>query len=234
MRRAYKPMKAIFAGSDYSIARLKAAGLTKITKAPLGTHPDTFNPKMRSQELRTKLGVPKTGKLILYMGRLAPEKGIGVLLDAAKHLLKRKDIVVLIAGMGHWSRKVKIAAAELPGKLILIEKANTTEQAAQLMASADVFVSAGPLETFSLTTLEALSSATPVAACAQAAAAELVTKAGGTSTYSPWNSGKALSEAVLDAAAATQPQKDAFRNFARDYTWNSCFTRIFDAYNTVL
>ncbi len=214
LRRAYKSLNSVFAASDYSINRLRDAGLTNLSKVPLGTDPDIFHPDKRSEDLRRSLGVPENGKLILYMGRLAPEKGIHILLEASTRLFRQNNIVIAIAGAGHWNKKVRKVARLNPGKIKLLDSINNRTQAAELMASADVFVSAGPLETFSLVTLEALCCGTPVAACSSAAAAELVAGAGGKSTYAPWNSGKALADAVFTACEAGRSERDDFRHFA--------------------
>ncbi len=230
LRRAYEPLKSVIAASDYSISKLHKAGLTNLHKVPLGTNPDIFHPMKRSDELRRTLGVPENGKLILYMGRLAPEKGIHVLLKASKHLFKQSNIVIAIVGSGHWKRQVRKAARLNPGKIKLLQAVNSRNKAAELMASADVFVSAGPLETFSLVTLEALCSGTAVAACSAAAASELVAGAGGNSTYAPWDSGKALADAILTACEADQSAQDDFRHFAEKYTWDACFRKIFQIY----
>jgi len=234
MHRAYRDLNAVMAGSNYSIDCLKQAGITRIKKIPLGTDPEVFHPNRRSTALRNALEVPPEGKIVLYMGRLAPEKGIQVLLEACTPLFREKQLTVVIAGSGHWNKKVRKAAHRYPDRLKLVSRVETKYQAAELMASADVFVSAGPLETFSLTTLEALACGTPVAACTQAAASELVTQAGGSSTYSPWNSGEALAEAIFTAASATLEQRKKYRAFAEQYTWNTCFEKVFRLYNSEL
>ena len=231
MRRAYKPLNAVIGASDYSIQRLHNAGLTKLSKVPLGTNPDIFHPGMRSEELRKELGIKENGKMILYMGRLAPEKGIHVLLKACRYLFRQNDLVVVVAGGGHWDKKVKQMAGLNPDKMKILNRVTSRSEAAKLMASADAFISAGPLETFSLVTLEALSCGTPVAACSRAAASELIIKAGGNSTYFPWNSGAALAEAILKAASTDKAKRDDFRNFAANYTWDACFKKIFQVYN---
>jgi len=232
MRKAYKQMNAVVGASDYSMEKLQQAGLKNLCKVPLGTNPDIFHPQKRSEALRSSLGVQKNGKMILFMGRFAPEKGIHVLLDACDHLFKQKGLVLVVAGGGHWNKKVRRKASEHPDKMKLTGRVSSRAAAAQLMASADVFISAGPLETFSLVTLEALCCGTPVAACSRAAAAELITKAGGNSTYTPWDSGKALADAVMNAASNDKSQRDDFRNFAEKYTWDACFNKLFNVYNT--
>ncbi len=170
--------------------------------------------------------------MILFMGRFAPEKGIHTVLRACTHLFKEENLVIVAAGSGHWSKKVKETASMNPAKLKLPGRITDREKAAQLMASADAFIAAGPTETFSLATLEALCSGTPVAAYRYAAAAELITGAGGTSVYAPWDSGKALSKAVLNAAFSSAADRDNYRNFASKFTWDACFKKLFKLYRS--
>jgi glycosyltransferase involved in cell wall biosynthesis len=49
--------------------------------------------------LRARLGLNPTQKVILYMGRLVPEKGLVYLIEAFA-ALKRKDVVLVLAGEG--------------------------------------------------------------------------------------------------------------------------------------
>ncbi len=234
MRRAYLSLDSVFAASDYSLHKLEAAGLTNLTKVPLGVDINLFHPSKRSSKLRDLLGIEAQQKLVLYMGRLAPEKGIHVFLDACKHLLKNKSIVIVIAGSGHYTKQVKKMVQKYPNRMKFINKVHSREETAQLMASADVFVSAGPLETFSLTTLESMCSGTPVAACRQAAASELILKAGAESVYSPWNCPEALTAAIQRGIIASQSEKNSYRSFAKLFTWDACFTKIFSIYKKFL
>jgi glycosyltransferase involved in cell wall biosynthesis len=234
MTRAYSYLDAVIAGSDFSLNVLREAGLTKLRKVPLGTDPDTFHPGMRSEDLRRALGVPAGGRLLLFMGRLAPEKGIHVLLDACSRLFRQRGLVVAVAGGGHWQKKVKRTEAKYPDKMKFLNRINSRKEAAQLMASADAFISAGPCETFSLATLEALCCGTPVVACREAAAAELVTNAGGNSVYSPWNSSIALADAILVALETGESDRRDFRAFAEKYTWDACFSKLLDVYKCLI
>ncbi len=234
MGKGYKPLKAVIAASEYSMKRLREAGLKNLRKVQLGADPDIFHPGRRSQQLRESLGATGDRKMALYMGRLAPEKGIHVLLDAFKTLFLEENIITVAAGGGHYSKQLEKAAAENPEKLKLIHRVSSRHRAAELMASADAFISAGPCETFSLVTLEALDCGTPVAACGEAAAAELVTQAGGNTVYSPWNNGEELAKAIIKATKITEVKRTEFRHFAEGFTWDLCFRRITGIYKEYL
>lgn len=234
MGRAYRGLDTVMGASETSLAVLRQAGVKSVRKAPLGAHPDVFSPGARSESLREELGVPPGGRLILYMGRLAPEKGIHVLLETCPLLFETPGTVVAVAGRGHWRNRVKRAVARFGGRLRLLPHASQAGRGAALMASADVFLSMGPCDTFSLVTLEALCCGTPVAACREAAAAELVTGAGGSSVYGPWNDARALRDAAMAALDESSEKRAGFRSFAEKFTWNACFERIFSIYGEVL
>jgi len=230
MGRAYRDLDIVMGASETSLSVLREAGVENVRKAPLGAHPNIFTPKARSESLRAELGVPPGGRLILYMGRLAPEKGIHVLLETCPLLFEMPGTVVAVAGRGHWRGRVKRAEARFGGRLKLLPHASQAGRGAALMASADAFLSMGPCDTFSLVTLEALCCGTPVAACREAAAAELVRGAGGSSVYGPWNDPRALRDAAFTALAEPPEKRAEFRRFAERFTWDACFGRIFSIY----
>lgn len=230
MGRAYRDLDLVMGASETSLAVLREAGLKRLRKAPLGAHPSVFTPEARSEGQRAQLGVPAGGRLILYMGRLAPEKGIHVLLETCPLLFREPGVVVAVAGRGHWRSRVQRAESRFGGRLRLLPHASHTGMGASLMASADAFLSMGPCDTFSLVTLEALCCGTPVAACREAAAAELVRGAGGSSCYGPWNDPGALRDAAMAAIEEPEEKRKAFRTFAEKFTWDACFQRIFSIY----
>lgn len=230
MSRGYRSMKAVMAASRYSLEKLRLAGLDNLKMVRLGADPETFSPVRRSMELRESLGAGSQGKIALYMGRLAPEKGIRVLLKAFERLFDEEGIVTVVAGGGHYSKQLEKAASAHPDRLKLMDRVCDRTRAAELMASADAFISAGPCETFSLVTLEALDCGTPVVACREAAASELVLQAGGDSVYSPWDDGEALAEAIIRAVGTPAGKRRQFREFAEGFTWDRCFRRIHEIY----
>ncbi len=230
MGRAYRGLDAVMGASETSLAVLREGGVKSTRKTPLGAHPGVFTPDARSEELRRELGVGPGGKLLLYMGRLAPEKGIHVLLETCPLLFREPGTVVVVAGRGHWRNRVLRAESRFGGRLRLLPYASQGGRGAVLMASADAFMSMGPCDTFSLVTLEALCCGTPVAACREAAAAELVEGAGGGSVYGPWNDPPALRDAVGKALEEAPAKKAGFRRFAERFTWDACFRRIFAVY----
>jgi glycosyltransferase involved in cell wall biosynthesis len=70
-------------------------GYKKVTKIPLGINSEVFyhNEKVR-KEVREQLGVGDT-PLLAYFGRMVPEKGIHILLDALKELENQEWYLLL-------------------------------------------------------------------------------------------------------------------------------------------
>ena len=67
-----------------------------------GVDPDTFSPKWRSSDLRYAWGVSGDTRVMLYVGRLSPEKEIDVLIKTYFVLrqLCQQDIRLVIVGDG--------------------------------------------------------------------------------------------------------------------------------------
>ena len=98
------------ANSLYTAQELQASTRLKhrrsIAVVPMGADCKVFCPERRSPELRRSLeekaGLPANSVLLVYAGRLAPEKGLTLLLEMMKCLLRQggKDYRLLVAGDG--------------------------------------------------------------------------------------------------------------------------------------
>jgi glycosyltransferase involved in cell wall biosynthesis len=112
------------------------------------------------------------GGYMLFVGRLSPEKGIGVLLDAWRRLA---DIPLVIAGDGPLRQEVEAVAALSCGRSLRIVGLQDRAGIAALMRGARflVFPSAW-YESFPLVIAEAFACGLPVVASGLGVAAEMV------------------------------------------------------------
>ena len=156
--------------SKHTEQGLRAFGVT-CPLAVVGRGVDTqrFSSKYRSAILRKRWGADENTRVMLYVGRLSPEKEIHVLIGAYQLMLRQQQKVKLvIVGDGpDLSRLQKMPIASeviFTGSLVGMELA-------EAYASADVFVFASQVETFGNVVLEAMESGLPVVAydyaCAQ-------------------------------------------------------------------
>jgi glycogen synthase len=104
------------------------------------------------------------GKNVLFIGRLAPQKGLSFLLDTAERVLMfDQNIKFIIAGDGELLADVVTSVCErqLENNVLFTGWVNMAQKS-QLYRSSDLFVMSSPSEPFGLTPLEAVISAVPV------------------------------------------------------------------------
>jgi glycosyltransferase involved in cell wall biosynthesis len=102
-------------------------------------------------------------KIVLFLGRLALEKRVDVLIEAFARLQHRHSkCSLIIAGDGPTDaiNQLKRLAEPIPNIHFIGFVHGETK--ANLLASCDVFCSPAPYETFGLTIIEAMASGTPV------------------------------------------------------------------------
>lgn len=110
---------------------------------------------VRDVSFRERYGIASGTAVIAYAGRLHPEKGVEVLLDAAA-LLKEEDFVLLVAGCGTplYERELRdrVRAAGLEGKVVFT---GFVDDVPSLIREADLgVVPTVAREAFGLTVLE--------------------------------------------------------------------------------
>jgi glycosyltransferase involved in cell wall biosynthesis len=151
-------------------ATLAAAGYRRLAVLARGVDPQLFSPKRRSPELRQSWGVGQSGLAVLVVGRLAPEKNLGLALKAFAAMQRlRPDARLILVGDG--PTRAALAASPLP---IHFAGMRTGEELARHYASGDVFLFPSLTETFGNVCLEAMASGLPVVAYARAAAGALI------------------------------------------------------------
>ena len=163
-RKLYPHFDTVFVPSRYIAQKVADLGVQRIELQPLGVDTRLFHPARRSLRWREQLGLPRDARVLLYVGRYAPEKNLHVLCEAVDKLDDGSVLVTI--GSGPTPPRGKHVRA-LPYE-------GDAQQLAAAMASADVFVHAGDQETFGLVALEAMASGVPVVTCSAGVLAELV------------------------------------------------------------
>ena len=143
-----------------------------LVHVPLGVDLQTFSPKHRSEELRTEL-LKGADVLLLHCGRMSREKNPQNSILALRELRDRGVNARLVyVGMGPMFKSLKEQAKDLPVTFLgyIVDR----DMLAQIIASADVSIAPGPIETFCLAALESLASGTPVVASSTSAVGEFL------------------------------------------------------------
>ena len=145
--------------------RMLEHGIERVHLWRRGVDTSLFSPSLRSAKLRARYADPEE-KLVVYVGRLAPEKQVADL----RVLHDMPGVRLLIVGDGPERDALR---RDMPRARFAGFRSGT-DLAAHL-ASADLFVHPGELETFGQTIQEAMASGLPVIAPRRGGPVDLVT-----------------------------------------------------------
>jgi alpha-1,6-mannosyltransferase len=159
------------ANSSYTAAELRDAMRARherpVYVRPMGAEVDDFAAARRSEKSRQKLiaeaGGGERTKLLLYAGRLSPEKNISLLIEMIERLAD--DFRLVVAGDGPlagWlENEAKVRA---PGRLRMLGHIGDRAKLLDLYADCDAFIHPNPREPFGIAPLEAMAAGLPLVA----------------------------------------------------------------------
>ena len=133
--------------------------------------PGPVSPAQRARA-RARIGLPDGAVAIGYLGRMHPEKGPDLLVEAmVRHLRKVSEAHLVLVGRGPLDHALRVACAPLGGRAHLLGE--VVDDAAGLLAGMDVYAQPSRREGRSLAMLEAMASGLPTVAHGLPAVAEL-------------------------------------------------------------
>ncbi len=222
-----------WAPSEIVRGELERNGFANTRVWSRGVDPHQFHRTFRSNELRRKLGVTDDGVLAIYVGRLAPEKGIDVALEAMRLVMDRNGPKVSFALAGHGPDEARCRAIA-PPRAVFAGRL-TGRALSEFYASADIFVFPSITETFGNVVLEAMSSHLALVAPDWGATTELATAE--TSLQFPASDPLALAdriERLVHDCALRGRLADAAVAAATTRSWDAVFDRLVADYREVL
>jgi alpha-1,6-mannosyltransferase len=138
---------------------------------PMGADCRLFTPARRSwsfrQWLASRTGAPESAAMLLYAGRLAPEKNVLLLIETMRLLEQHHTgrFHLLIAGKGALRAGLEqLCDRELPGAVHFLGHLRDRETLADIYANCDALLHPNPREPFGIAPLEAMASGLPVIA----------------------------------------------------------------------
>jgi glycosyltransferase involved in cell wall biosynthesis len=185
---------------------LVSEGVERVHLWPQGVDSRRFHPSRFSKDWRVRLsGGNPAERLLLYVGRLAPEKGIGGLKAALREI---PGLRLAIVGDGPARRDLEREFADTPTVFTGVRKGRDLAAA---YASADAFVFPSTTETLGLSMLEALASGLPVLAARTGATGEVVSDGENGILYEP-GSPESLVAAVRKVVSDEELRLSLVRN----------------------
>jgi len=213
---------------------------TPVEVVPIGIDTHDIEAANRDETLLRRLGVPPGKKVLLYLSRLAPIKGLDMLADAWMRLKEfHDDWHLLIVGddtqgfsetiKRQYAEWITDGSASLPGPVYGPDKF-------KLLKSADAFVLPTRSENFGIAVLEALAAGMPVV-CTKGAPWGVIAQEGAGRWVDV--SVDALEQGLCDVMSSDRVEfakmGDAGRRIAsRDYSWHGVTRRLLDVYDEVL
>ncbi len=229
----YREFDRVYTLGQEMRAVLMGYGVAHVDVLSLGVDAETFHPDRRDPGLRAELGLPATGPLLAYAGRLDNEKRADRLISMFRELPPELGASMMLIGEGKLRDHLADAARDLP--VVLPGYCADRQKLARLLASADIYVSAMADETFGLSVLEAQACGLPVVGFASGAMVQRVPT--GLGELVALDDVAAMARAVVTVA---QNDPKAIGQRARShvtarFSWEQTFDMLFgDVYSRAL
>ncbi|MFM1891229.1 MAG: hypothetical protein RLZ44_306 [Pseudomonadota bacterium] len=207
-------------------------GFRNIHTWPRGVDAELFDPQRRDPALRASWGADAGAPVVLYVGRIAPEKNVDLALQAFHAIqtrLPRARFVVV--GDGPARERLQQACPEA-----VFTGAKVGEELARHYASGDLFLFPSLTETFGNVVLEAMASGLAVLAYDTAAARELIADGANGRVCAP---GEATAFVQLAVQLACEPPAlaqlgAAARATALAHAWPAIIARLETLFRTLV
>jgi glycosyltransferase involved in cell wall biosynthesis len=189
--------------SQFTEQALRSFGVTcPLVVVGRGVDVEKFSPKHRSQKLRQSWGADTDTRVMLYVGRLSPEKEVDVLIKSFHALQAHQGRNIKFVIVGDGPDRVRLTKLANSKDIIFTGNLSGHDLAAAY-ASADVFTFASQADTFGNVVLEAIASGLAVVAYDYVCAHQHV-KHGQTGWLTPLGNTTEFVELICNLPAITQ------------------------------
>jgi len=218
--------------SEATLKSLEKKGINNLDIWGRGVDTTLFSPMKKDHFFKDRLGIPdKT--VLLYVGRIAPEKDLDILMESLTVINgRRRDLHLVLTGDGPLAPALR---REAPPNVTFTGYLHGEELAA-VYASSDIFVFPSTTETYGNVVLEAMASGLPVAgALAGGVRENLVNRVNGLGC-SP-RSVRDMVSAIIELTENGDLRKDlaaGARAHALTKSWDAVFQKIVAGYYEVV
>ena len=234
VRRLGGMVRATLAPSDFVADELEREGVGPVLRVSLGVDLRQFHPGRRAAaaETRRRFGLPE-GPLAIYVGRLAAEKEVDLLLEAWPEVERRTGAGLVLVGNGPARRRLQRRPGAERWRWLPFQQ--DRDDLADLLAAVDLAVAPCSIETFGLSALEALASGTPLLSADRGGVAETVRRSGGGATFTSGDPAALAGEAVRLLDGGLHGLGQAGRRHAESHHgWDAVLDRLFEVYRGIL
>ncbi|MBA3444569.1 MAG: glycosyltransferase family 1 protein [Gemmatimonadales bacterium] len=229
MRWFYGHAHRVLCPSRIHEEHLHSRGVTHTGLWSRGVDPNCFHPRFRSEAYRRSLGVEPGDLLVTYIGRIAREKNIALLLEAWDLLAPERGSAKLTL-VGRGPLEADIRRRQIPG--VHVAGLMDGRPLSAAYASADIFAFPSATETFGNSLLEAMGSGLPSLVAAAGGVLEFSQHGGNAWLVEP-NSVSAIAEGLhrllQDAGLRRRLAEGALRT-AHERRWEEVYDGLIQDY----
>lgn len=239
VRELYNRFEKTLVPSPALAKLLEDWGVENATNIDLGVDTEVFFPGERSvaaAKIRSQLNISDKAILLLYVGRLAPEKNVRTLLSAFELLEKEAPGKFHLLAIGDGMLRTAFRRfCEQSSNASWLPYCSNPRELAEMYRAADLFVHPSVNETFGLVALESQACGTPVVGIRGSYMDRIIF-----SDQEGWateNSPEALAAAIWKMATSGKlPELGArvAQKVHERYSWNRVFENLFQVYEAVI
>ena len=210
---------------------LTSNSIDNVDVVPNGVDLSKFNRKADGSDIKEKYA-PNGEKLVIYLGRLSSEKGVEVMIKAAKRLAKKK-IKFLIAGTGPaYERYREMVVRDSLSKVVSFAGFVSDADLPKYYAASDLFCMPSTFETQGIVSLEAMASGKPVVGADYLALKDIIVNGRNGEKFKPGSSIDCARkiEKVINNIGAYKGMLET----AKKYSVERCTDRLLETYDKVL
>lgn len=233
-RSVYSRFDATLAASRSVVGELAEMGIPRVRLIPFGVDLQLFHPARRTGALGRLAGVDPGVPIGLFAGRLCPEKGLDIVLDAHASIPvpERPHLVLLGEGQSGPGFEARARATE---RLTVLPFERDRSRLAGLMADADFYLASGPGETFGLAVAEGLASGLPLLAVSSGAVPDRVAGSSAAEEYGEGDvEGCARGMRRLMSRMGPALRSGARAHAERTLDWETTFENLLGVYREAL
>jgi alpha-1,6-mannosyltransferase len=231
VRNLYNHFRKTFVPSSGLAQVLGNWGVENVELCELGVDTEVFRQASDKLVTRAEFGIPKDRTVLLYVGRLAPEKNVRTLLEAFNFLSKKspRHFHLFVVGDGKYRDEVT-GLCKSTGAITWLQYCSDQPTLARIYRAADLFVHPSVQETFGLVALESQACGTPVVGIHGSYMDRIIFA--DQSHWAKENSPESLAVAICAMCGtdlATIGLEASDRVIQR-YSWRKVFDRMFEIY----
>ncbi len=221
-----------------AMARLYDADSDKITLAPCGVDLEVFRP-LNQKTVRSSLGL-NGEKILLYVGRVEPIKGLDLLVETAAQMDSEEGVRMMVVGADVNGNREMDRVRQLAREKDLEDKIDFVGQVDHddlplYYNAADVCVVPSYYESFGLVALESMACGTPVVATRVGGLSTIIHH-GRTGYLKSWRCPEAFAnsvEMIISSDGLQQSMGEAARKRAEGMGWDNVAALMWDEYTTL-